>query len=158
MQGQLSEDGRHVWDGANWVPNPNAAAPAAQQPMMQQQQPMMQQQQAAGGPAGVYGTGTWKIMMADSGLGMFFLRIGCFLINVCTLFLAVPFTSVMYYTAWAGKVNIDGRSLKFTGNAGGFLVVWIKTLLLSVITVGIYYLLIGRKNVMRWVDSNLSWA
>ena len=52
MQGQISEDGRHVWDGTNWVPNPNAAAPAAaapapaaQQPMMQQQQPMMQQQQ-----------------------------------------------------------------------------------------------------------------
>ena len=43
MQGQLSEDGRHMWDGANWVPNPNA--PGAQQPMMQQQQPMMQQQQ-----------------------------------------------------------------------------------------------------------------
>ena len=84
--------------------------------------------------------------MADSGLGMFFLRIGCLLVNVCTLFLAVPFTSVMYYNAWASKVDIDGRSLKFTGNAGGFLVTWVKTLLLSTITFGIYYILIGRKN------------
>tara|TARA_B100000945_G_scaffold293894_1_gene270237 strand:+ start:240 stop:713 length:474 start_codon:yes stop_codon:yes gene_type:complete len=157
MTGQISEDGQFMWDGANWVPNPNA--PGAQQPMMQAaapgaQQPMMQ----AAAPVNVYGTGTWKIQMADSGLGMFFLRIGCLLINVFTFFLAVPFTSVMYYNAWASKVDIDGRSLKFTGNAGGFLVTWIKTLLLSIITFGIYYILIGRKNVMRWVDSNLSWA
>ena len=96
--------------------------------------------------------------MADSGLGMLFLKIACLLINACTLFLAVPFTSVMYYNAWASKVDIDGRSLKFTGNAGGFLVTWVKTLLLSAITFGIYYILIGRKNVMRWVDSNLTWA
>jgi uncharacterized membrane protein YjgN (DUF898 family) len=123
-----------------------AAAPVAQQPMMQAA--------AADG----YGTGTWKIQMADSGLGMFFLKIACLLINACTLFLAVPFTSVMYYNAWASKVDIDGRSLKFTGNAGGFLVTWVKTLLLSAITFGIYYILIGRKNVMRWVDSNLTWA
>ena len=175
MTGQISEDGKFMWDGANWVPNPNApgaqgggavqgmatdigghlvvehsgmaTAPVAQQPMMQ-----------AAAPAGVYGSGTWKIQMADSGLGMFFLRIGCLLINLCTFFLAVPFTSVMYYNAWASKVDIDGRSLKFTGNAGGFLVTWIKTLLLSFITFGIYYILIGRKNVMRWVDSNLTWA
>ena len=166
MTGQISEDGMYMWDGANWVANPNApgaqnagaaqamtaesasvaAAPVAQQPMMQAA--------AADG----YGTGTWKIQMADSGLGMLFLKIACLLINACTLFLAVPFTSVMYYNAWASKVDIDGRSLKFTGNAGGFLVTWVKTLLLSAITFGIYYILIGRKNVMRWVDSNLTWA
>ncbi|MBT5844311.1 MAG: hypothetical protein HOH79_04935 [Euryarchaeota archaeon] len=169
MTGQISEDGMYMWDGTNWVANPNAPAtqgmatdispqmvvensgtttpPVAQQPMMQ-----------AATPEGVYGSGTWKIQMADSGLGMFFLKIACLLINMFTLFLAVPFTSVMYYNAWASKVDIDGRSLKFTGNAGGFLVTWIKTLLLSAITFGIYYILIGRKNVMRWVDSNLTWA
>ena len=182
MTGQISEDGMYMWDGANWVANPNApgaqnagaaqaiAADASQpmaadasQPMAAEspsmaaapvaQQPMMQAAAADG-----YGTGTWKIQMADSGLGMFFLKIACLLINACTLFLAVPFTSVMYYNAWASKVDIDGRSLKFTGNAGGFLVTWVKTLLLSAITFGIYYILIGRKNVMRWVDSNLTWA
>lgn len=159
MTGQISDDGKYMWDGANWVANPNApvaqnvgatqpiaAAPVAQQPMMQVA--------ATDG----YGTGTWKIQMADSGLGMFFLKIGCLMINMFTLFLAVPFTSVMYYNAWASKVDIDGRSLKFTGSAGGFLVTWVKTLLLSTITLGIYYILIGRKNVMRWVDSNLTWA
>ena len=173
MTGQISEDGNYMWDGANWIPNPNA--PAAQNSGAAQgfdagghsvgESPAMATSPAthlslvlAEGSAGVYGTGTWKIQMADSGLGMFFLRIGCLLVNVCTLFLAVPFTSVMYYNAWASKVDIDGRSLKFTGNAGGFLVTWVKTLLLSTITFGIYYILIGRKNVMRWVDSNLTWA
>lgn len=173
MTGQISEDGNYMWDGANWIPNPNA--PAAQNsgaaqgidagaqsvvesPAMATTPATQQTMVQAEGSAGVYGTGTWKIQMADSGLGMFFLRIGCLLVNVCTLFLAVPFTSVMYYNAWASKVDIDGRSLKFTGNAGGFLVTWVKTLVLSTITFGIYYILIGRKNVMRWVDSNLTWA
>ena len=39
--------------------------------------------------------GNWKIMMAESGIGMFFLRVCLFLINLITLFLAVPWTTVM---------------------------------------------------------------
>jgi len=164
MQGQISEDGQFMWDGANWVPNTATQGGMEQQPVVQQpvvQQPMVQQpavQQIVVASVGGYGTGTWKIQMADSGLQMFFLSIGCFLINCFTLFLAVPWTTVMYYNAWSANVDIDGRSLRFTGNAGSFLMVWLKTLVLSVITLGIYYILIGRKNVKRWVDSNLSWA
>ncbi len=41
-------------------------------------------------------SGNWKILMAESGIGMFFLRIGLFMINLITLFLAVPWTTVMY--------------------------------------------------------------
>ena len=159
-------------DGANWIPNPNA--PAAQNsgaaqgidagaqsvvesPAMATTPATQQTMVQAEGSAGVYGYWNRKIQMADSGLGMFSLRIGCLLVNVCTLFWQSHLPSVMYYNAWASKVDIDGRSLKFTGNAGGFLVTWVKTLLLSTITFGIYYILIGRKNAMM-VDSNLTWA
>ena len=105
-----------------------------------------------------YGTGTWKILMAEAGIDMFFLRWGLRLIAVMTLFLAVPWTTVMYYNAWSQKVSIDGKSLKFTGDAGGFFMVWLKTLALSTITLTLYWWLRGRKNKARWVDSNLSWA
>ena len=105
-----------------------------------------------------YGTGTWKILMAEAGIDMFFLRWGLRLIAGMTLFLAVPWTTVMYYNAWSQKVSIDGKSLKFTGDAGGFFMVWLKTLALSTITLTLYWWLRGRKNKARWVDSNLSWA
>ncbi len=88
---------------------------------------------------------------------MFFLRFLVFLINCVTLFLAVPWTTVMYYNAWAENASIDGRGIKFTGHAGSFFMVWLKTLLLSVITLGLYWIFVGRKNTARWVDSNLSW-
>ena len=55
-------------------------------------------------------------MMAESGIGMFFLRVCLFLINLITLFLAVPWTTVMYYNAWANNALIDGKRIKFTGN------------------------------------------
>ena len=93
----------------------------------------------------IYGSGTWKILMAESGLNMFMMRIICFILNICSLFLAVPWTTTMYYNAWAQNVQIDGKNLKFTGKATGFFGVWLKTLLLSAFTLGIYYLVIGRK-------------
>lgn len=100
----------------------------------------------------------WKIMMAESGLGMFFLRFALLLVNLFTLFLAYPWTCAAYYSAWARNVEIDGRRIRFTGNAGSFFIVWLKTLLLSTITLGLYWIFIGKKNTARWVDSNLSWA
>ena len=103
-------------------------------------------------------SGNWKILMAESGMGMFFLKIGLFLINLITLFLAVPWTTVMYYNAWANNALIDGRKIKFTGNAGSFFMVWLKTLFLSVLTLGLYWIFVGKKNTARWVDSNLAWA
>ncbi len=105
-----------------------------------------------------FGTGTWKIMMAETGLNMFILRWALRMVNMVTVLLAVPWTSVIYYNAWSQNVNIDGKSLKFTGNAGGFFMVWLKTLVLSIITFSLYWWFRGSKNTARWVDSNLSWA
>ena len=64
--------------------------------------------------------GNWKIMMAESGIGMFFLRVCLFLINLITLFLAVPWTTVMYYNAWANNALIDGKRIKFTETQAHF--------------------------------------
>ena len=102
--------------------------------------------------------GEWRILMAESGLKMLLIKIVCILINVCTLFLAVPWTTVLYYNNWAERVVLGGKKLSFTGSAGGFFMVWLKTLFLSTITLSIYYWLIGRKNVARWVDSSIQWA
>ena len=106
----------------------------------------------------IYGSGTWKILMAESGLNMFLIRILCLVLNLLTLFIAVPWTTTMYYNAWARNVQIDGKNLKFTGNAVSFFGIWLKTLLFTVLTFSIYYLIFGRKNVARWVDSNLQWS
>jgi len=108
--------------------------------------------------AAVFGSGKWKILMAESGFDMFFMRLALGLLNVCTFMLAVPWTKTMYYTKWASKVEIDGKNLRFTGNAGSFFGVWLKTLALSTVTLSLYYWFIGRKNVARWVDSNIEWA
>ena len=67
-------------------------------------------------------------------------------------------TTVMYYNAWANNALIDGKKIKFTGNAGSFFMVWLKTLLLSLLTLGLYWIFVGKKNTARWVDSNLAWA
>jgi len=115
-------------------------------------------EQLAMGDNDAYGQGTWKILMAESGIDMFFLRWGLRILAGMTLFLAVPWTTVIYYNAWSQKVSIDGKSLKFTGNAGGFFMVWLKTLVLSTVTFSLYWWLRGSKNKARWVDSNLSWA
>ena len=100
----------------------------------------------------------WRILMAESGLKLLVIKIVCVIINVCTLFIAVPWTTVFYYNIWADRVVLGGRKISFNGSAGGFFMVWLKTLALSMITLSIYYWLIGRKNVARWVDSSIQWA
>lgn len=100
----------------------------------------------------------WKIVRADTGFGIWIIGVICFFINLFTLGLAVPFTTVMYYQQWASNVMIDGRRLRFTGTAGSLFGVWISTFILSFITFGLYWIFIGKSNVARWVDANLSWA
>ena len=56
MTGQISEDGQHMWNGTEWVPNPAAAAAAAPAgaavggaaPQMMTGMPMAADQPAAG--------------------------------------------------------------------------------------------------------------
>jgi len=133
--------------GANQSP-PDLSAP---EPVPAMETPT----QAA--PAEVVGE-EWRILMAESGLKLLLIKMVCMIVNVCTMFIAVPWTTVFYYNNWAGRVVLGGRKITFNGSAGGFFMVWLKTLGLSMITLSIYYWLVGRKNVARWVDSSIQWA
>ena len=99
---------------------------------------------------------TWKIKMADKGL--FFTKVAALLITVLTLGIAKPWGDTMIIRKWASNLSIDGRSVTYNGTAIELFAIWIKVLLLTVITIGIYYLFWGRYAVDRYIDSRLSWA
>tara|TARA_B100002052_G_scaffold286947_1_gene301391 strand:- start:479 stop:946 length:468 start_codon:yes stop_codon:yes gene_type:complete len=98
----------------------------------------------------------WKIKMADKGL--FFTKVAALLITVLTLGIAKPWGDTMIIRKWASNLSIDGRSVTYNGTAIELFGIWIKVLLLTVITIGIYYLFWGRYAVDRYIDSRLSWA
>lgn len=60
------------------------------------------------------------------------------LITICTLFICYPWAVCMVYGWKINHTVINGRRLKFNGTAIGLFGSWIKWLLLSVITFGIY--------------------
>ena len=99
---------------------------------------------------------TWKIKMADKGL--FFTKVAALLITVLTLGIAKPWGDTMIIRKWTSNLSIDGRSVTYNGTAIELFGIWIKVLLLTVITIGIYYLFWGRYAVDRYIDSRLSWA
>ena len=98
----------------------------------------------------------WKIKMVDKGL--FFTKVAALLITVLTLGIAKPWGDTMIIRKWASNLSIDGRSVTYNGTAIELFGIWIKVLLLTVITIGIYYLFWGRYAVDRYIDSRLSWA
>ena len=79
------------------------------------------------------------------------------MITVFTLGFAYPWAKCMIFNKWAENVRIDGRRIKFTGNGGEFLEVWVKIFLLSSITCGLYYFFVGYKEVPKYVDSKIEW-
>lgn len=75
------------------------------------------------------------------------------LVTGITLGICYPF-AVCWLYAWEAKHTvIDGRRLKFTGNAGGLFGTWIVCLLLSIVTCGIYAFYVPIK-IKRWRESN----
>tara|TARA_B100001113_G_C21078980_1_gene609016 strand:+ start:685 stop:1434 length:750 start_codon:yes stop_codon:yes gene_type:complete len=100
----------------------------------------------------------WCVIRAESGFALWILGWIFWIVNRMTLGLAYPFTTVAYYQQWASNVKIDGRRLKFTGTAGNLFGVWISTFILSVLTLGLYWIFIGKGNMARWIDNHLTWA
>ena len=94
--------------------------------------------------------------MADKGL--FFTKIGALLITILTLGIGKPWGDTMVIRKWASNLSIEGRSVKYHGTAIELFGIWIKVLIFSVLTIGIYYLFWGRYAVDRYIDSRLSWA
>lgn len=76
-----------------------------------------------------------------------------YVIIVFTLGFATPF-AITFKQRWvASHTYIEGYQLKFVGNAGDLLIQWVKWLLLTFITLGIYGLWVGLK-MQQWVARN----
>jgi uncharacterized membrane protein YjgN (DUF898 family) len=71
------------------------------------------------------------------------------LITVCTLGIAYPYALVLRERWRAKHTYIDGRRLVFTGTGIGLFGLWVKWLLLIVVTLGIYGLWVGPR-IQRW--------
>lgn len=71
------------------------------------------------------------------------------LITICTLGICYPFALVLRERWRAKHSTIDGFPLVFTGSATALFGNWIKWLLLSVITFGIYLLWVGPR-IAEW--------
>lgn len=80
-----------------------------------------------------------------------------FLITVCTLGICYPFAVVLAQRWRAKHSYIDGQQLIFTGSAWGLFGNWIKWLLLSLVTCGIYLLWVGPR-IQKWVWQNTDFA
>ncbi|MAK25653.1 MAG: hypothetical protein CMA02_00060 [Euryarchaeota archaeon] len=93
--------------------------------------------------------------MADKGL--FFTKLGAFLLTIITLGIAKPWADTMVINKWASNLVIDGRTVRYSGTGMELFGIWIKVLLLSIVTIGIYYLFWGKYAVNKYIDSRLSW-
>ena len=172
---QVSEDGLWVWNGTEWVPNENAETAQASEPEVEQvSEPVVAQAPAvevAAAPAmavapamqaqampmqAMGGTGEWKIQTANYGL--FFTKLLAFILTALTLGFGLPWAKCMVMNKWASNVRIDGRRIVFTGTAGQLVGVWIKVFLLSVVTIGLYYIFAGYKAINKYIDAHITWA
>lgn len=61
-----------------------------------------------------------------------------FLVTTLTLGICAPWAYTMVYKYEASHTVLDGRRLRFTGSAIGLFGQWIRWLLLTIITFGIY--------------------
>lgn len=76
-----------------------------------------------------------------------------FIITGITLGICYPWALCMVYGWKINHTVIDGRRLKFNGKAVGLFGLWIKWLLLSIITLGIYGLWVGI-SLEKWKVKN----
>jgi uncharacterized membrane protein YjgN (DUF898 family) len=79
------------------------------------------------------------------------------LITGLTLGICYPWALCMRYGWKVNHTVINGRRLKFSGSAAGLFGHWIKWLLLSVITIGIYGFWVGIA-LEKWKVKNTSFA
>ncbi len=85
---------------------------------------------------------------------MFFTNLACGLIIMFTLGLCLPM-AICKKQKWLYKHRVyDGRRLKFTGKGMGLLGTWIKWILLSMITFGIYAFFVPIK-LEKWMASHV---
>ena len=98
----------------------------------------------------------WVVQSAH--YGMFFTKLGAFLIWVFTLGLGAPWASCMVINKWCSNVIIDGRRIRFYGTPIELFGIWLKVFVFSILTLTIYYWIWGYKAVAQYIDSHLHWA
>jgi uncharacterized membrane protein YjgN (DUF898 family) len=163
---QVSEDGKWMWNGTDWVPNEEdgsgavaapavAVAPVAVTPVAVAPVAAAQPMQAMG-QTPMNGGGDWAIQTAEYGL--FFTKLIGLLLKVVTLGFGFPWAKCMVVNKWAKNVRLDGRAIKFTGTAGGLFGIWVKICILSILTLTLYYWFVGYKQVAKYIDSHITWA
>lgn len=79
------------------------------------------------------------------------------LVTTCTLGICYPWALCMRYGWKVNHTVINGRRLKFEGSAVGLFGNWIKWLLLTIITVGIYGFWVGIA-LEKWKVKNTRFA
>jgi uncharacterized membrane protein YjgN (DUF898 family) len=75
------------------------------------------------------------------------------LISVFTLGFGIPFAVVFKQRWMASHTFIEGYQLEFIGNAGDLIIEWIKWMILTFITFGIYGFWVGLR-LHQWIVKN----
>ncbi len=90
----------------------------------------------------------------DGGAGTYLgTGILAFLVTVCSLGLALPFELVLRQRWRAKHTYINGHRLMFTGTGIGLFGNWVKWMLLTIITLGIYSFWVGPR-IQKWLVEN----
>lgn len=103
-------------------------------------------------------SGEWRVARVDNGPGMFMARIVVLLGLLITGSLAYPMLLNWYFSLWAGRLLLGGRSVRYTGTVGGIFGMWLRTLFFILITLGLYWLIRGSGNAKRYLDGHLELA
>lgn len=85
-----------------------------------------------------------------SAIEMFAYTIALAIGTVCTFGIAYPWLACWQMRAMASATYINGRQLRFDGKGGELFVNWIKWMLFSIITLGIYSIWAVR-NMTAWI-------
>lgn len=92
----------------------------------------------------------YKSEFTGGALKEFFINVGVLLASVCTLFIAYPFLVCLKEKWKASHTYVNGRRLEFDGNGAQLIGKYMLWLLYSIITFGIYALLVLPLNMQRW--------
>lgn len=84
-------------------------------------------------------------------------RILGFIVTACTLGICYPWALCMEYNWKIKHTVINGHRLKFTGSAWGLFGLWIKWILLLIITLGIYGFWLGI-SLEKWKTQHTEFA
>lgn len=93
--------------------------------------------------------GTWE----GSALGLFFRNIGYALLNAITFSLLIPVTMCWKNQYVQSHLILDGRKTYFDGTAGQIYLKWLLGMLLSIVTLGIYGIVL-QIQINNWISQH----